>query len=148
VAGTAEHNRAASNDPELPLAQIAEWYQVSKWALQEQERQGRIRFKRFRVNGVLTAVARPSQVCHLLLYRVGDVARIAEVSTRTVLRWGTSHRLLLSRIGNDRHWRTSPRQLAKCLRRRREAQRKRKPPKLTSLLDSLLDAESESGGGA
>ena len=143
-----EQNRPSSNDPELPLAQLAEWYQVTKWALQEQERSGMIRFRRVRVNGVLTAVARPSEVRHLLLYRVGDVARLANVSTRTVRRWGDTRLLLLARSGNDRHWRTSPRQLALCLRRRREAQRKRKPPKLTSLLEGLLDVDPKDGGSS
>jgi len=145
---TPEQNISSSNDPELPLAQLAEWYQVTKWALQEQERNGVIRFRRIRVSGVLTAVARPSEVRHLLLYRVGDVARIANVSTRTVRRWGDTRLLLLARSGNDRHWRTSPRQLALCLRRRREAKRKRKAPKLTSLLESLLKDESEAGGSS
>jgi hypothetical protein len=49
--------------------------------------------------------------------------------------------------GGDLHWRTTPRHLAECLGRRRETQRKRKPPKLTSLLDSLLDTDSGSGAG-
>jgi hypothetical protein len=145
---TREQIGPSSNDPELPLSQLAEWFRVSKVALQEQERLGRVRFPRILVRGMLTAVAPPSQISHLPIYRVGDAARIAGVSTRTIHRWGNSRLLVLSRSGNDRQWRTSPRQLALCLQHRREAQRKRKPPKLSSLLDSLLDEKSGAGGSA
>jgi len=147
MGGNADGNPAPNNDPQLPLGQIAAWFEVTKWSLLEQERRGRVRYERIRVNGVLTAVARPSQIRHLPVYRVGDAARIADVSTRTIHRWAKTGRLLLSRSESSDHWRTTPNSLAKCLRRRREEQRKPRPPRLTSLLDGLLDAESGSERG-
>jgi len=134
------------NDPELPLRQLAGWFGVTKWSLLEQERRGRIRFERKLVNGVLTAVARPSRIRDLPLYRVGEAARICKVSTRTIRRWGDLGRLLLSRADGTGHWRTTPAAIARCLRRRSEDQKKPRPPKLTDVLDRLLDAKPGTKG--
>jgi hypothetical protein len=146
MAEHADRNRRRTNDPELPLRQLAAWFGVSKWALLEQERRGRIRFVRKLVKGVPTAVARPSQIRDLPIYRVGDVARILKVCTRTVRRWGDSGRLRLFRADARDHWRTSPKSVASCLRQRQEEQRTPRPPKIRDLLNQILDGNAEDGG--
>jgi predicted site-specific integrase-resolvase len=142
-----DRNRRKDADPELTLRELAAWFGVSKWALQEQERRGRIRFTRKLVNGVRTAVARPSQIRDLPIYRVGDVARILKVCTRTVRRWGDTGRLALFRRSVTDHWRTSPRALATFLRRRKEERRTPRPPKIQDVLDQILDDDFEGRSG-
>lgn len=142
-----DRNRSKDADPELTLRELAACFGVSKWALQEQERRGRIRFARKLVNGVRAAVARPSQISYLPIYRVGDIARILKVSTRTVRRWADRGRLVLHRRGVADHWRTSPKAVANCLRRLKEERRTPRPPKIQDVLERILDEDREGRSG-